>query len=98
MQKPPREENGGEEASTRYRIFNIGNNRPVELLKLIQVLEEKIGKKAKINWLPMQAGDVPTTYADIDNLSREVGYRPHTSIEEGIGRFVDWYRDFYKSA
>ncbi|MBZ5523751.1 MAG: NAD-dependent epimerase [Acidobacteriia bacterium] len=82
--------------SPYYRIYNIGNNQPVELLKLIQVLEEKIGKKAVIRWLPIQPGDVPVTYADIDGLSREVGYRPHTPIEEGISRFVDWYREHYK--
>ncbi len=68
----------------------------MELGKLIQVLEDKIGKKAIIKWLPMQPGDVPVTYADIDKLSRAVDYRPHTPIEEGIGRFVDWYREYYK--
>jgi UDP-glucuronate 4-epimerase len=78
-----------------YRVYNIGHNHPVELLKLIRVLENKIGKKANIKWLPMQPGDVPVTYADIDRLGEEVGYRPHTSIEEGISRFVDWYREFY---
>ncbi|MGH9636416.1 MAG: hypothetical protein ACRD72_16420, partial [Candidatus Angelobacter sp.] len=77
------------------RIYNIGHNHPVELLKLIRVLENKIGKKANIKWLPMQPGDVPVTYADIDRLGEEVGYRPQTSIEEGVSRFVDWYREFY---
>ena len=96
MEKPPKGASGAQfEGSSRYRIFNIGNNQPVELLRLIQILEEKIGKKAVINWLPMQPGDVPVTYADIDNLCHEAGYRPHTSIEEGISRFVDWYRNYY---
>lgn len=84
--------------SPLYRIFNIGNHQPVELLKLIQVMEEKIGKKAVIRWLPMQPGDVPATYADIEGLSSVAGYRPHTPIEEGIGRFVDWYREYYKAS
>ncbi len=83
-------------SSQYYQLYNIGNNQPVELGKLIQVLEDKIGKKAIIKWLPMQPGDVPVTYADIDKLSRAVDYRPHTPIEEGIGRFVDWYREYYK--
>ena len=59
------------------------------------MLENKIEKKANIKWLPMQPGDVPVTYADIDRLGEDVGYRPHTSIEEGVSRFVDWYREFY---
>ncbi len=79
-----------------YRLYNIGNNRPVELSRFISVLEEKIGKKAVKNLLPMQAGDVPETCADIDDLTRDVGFRPKTSIEDGIGRFVDWYRDYYR--
>jgi UDP-glucuronate 4-epimerase len=60
------------------------------------VLEEKIGKKAIVEWLPMHAGDVPVTYADVDQLSRTVGYRPRTSIDEGVSHFVAWYRDYYK--
>jgi UDP-glucuronate 4-epimerase len=79
-----------------YQIYNIGNNQPVELLKLIRVLEDKIGKKAVLQLLPMQPGDVPTTYADIEALSLRIGYRPSTSIEEGVSRFVDWYRGYYK--
>jgi UDP-glucuronate 4-epimerase len=88
-------ENGGE-AAPRYRIFNIGNNQPVELTRLIQVLEDKIGHKALTRGLPMQPGDVPVTYAEIDKLAKEIGYRPHTPIEEGVSRFVDWYRAYYK--
>ena len=86
----------GSEASVHYRIYNIGNNEPVELTKLIEILEKKIGKKAMTKLLPMQPGDVPTTYADIDELSAVAGYRPHTPIEVGVGRFVDWYREHYR--
>lgn len=79
-----------------YRVFNIGNNKPVELLRFIEVLEDKIGKKAVKNFLPLQPGDVPETYADIDALKNETGFRPSTPIEEGIGNFVDWYLEYYK--
>lgn len=79
-----------------YKIYNIGNNNPVELLRFIEVLEKALGKEAQKNLLPIQAGDVPATYADVDDLMRDVGFKPATSIEEGIGRFVAWYREFYK--
>lgn len=79
-----------------YRVFNIGNNKPVELLHFIEVLEEKLGKKAIKNLLPIQPGDVPETFADIDALEKAVGFRPTVSIEDGIGKFVDWYREYYK--
>lgn len=79
-----------------YSIYNIGNNSPVELSRFIEVLESCLGRKAEKNYLPMQAGDVPATYADIDDLSRDVGFRPSTPIEEGIARFVSWYRDYYR--
>jgi len=79
-----------------YRIFNIGNNQPVELMDFIAALENKLGKKAQMRLLPMQPGDVPETYADVDDLMDEVGFRPCTSIHEGIGRFVEWYREYYK--
>lgn len=79
-----------------YRIFNIGNNNPVKLLKFIEVLENIIGKKAEKNFLPMQKGDVLTTFADIDNLSNIVDYRPRTTIDEGLSKFVQWYREYYK--
>ncbi|GFE58146.1 NAD-dependent epimerase [Geobacter sp. AOG1] len=78
-----------------YRIYNIGNNRPVELLYFIEVLEECLGKKAVKNLLPMQAGDVPATCADVDDLMRDVGFKPATGIEEGVGQFVAWYRAYY---
>lgn len=79
-----------------YLIYNIGHNQPVELTKLIQLMEEKIGKKAIVRYLPMQPGDVPVTYAAIDELSQATGYRPDTPIEQGVSRFVDWYREYYK--
>lgn len=79
-----------------YRIYNIGSNRPVELLRYIEVLEDCLGKKAEKNLLPLQPGDVPDTYADVDALVDDVGYRPSTPVEEGVSRFVDWYRGYYK--
>lgn len=82
-------------SSAPYRIYNVGNHRPVELTEFIRVLEQKLGKKARLKLLPMQPGDVPATYADVDDLSRDIGFTPETSIEEGLGRFVDWYRKYY---
>jgi len=79
-----------------YSIYNIGNNSPVELSRFIEAIEECLGITAEKNYLPLQAGDVPATYADIDDLSRDVGFRPATTVEEGIARFVSWYRDYYK--
>jgi UDP-glucuronate 4-epimerase len=79
-----------------YAIYNIGNNSPVELGRFIEVLEACLGREAEKNYLPLQAGDVPATYADIDDLCRDVGFRPATTIEEGIARFVSWYREYYK--
>ena len=78
-----------------YRIYNIGNNRPVELLRLVELLETCLGRKAVKNLLPMQPGDAPETFADIDDLVRDVGFQPGTSIEEGIARFVQWYRGYH---
>jgi UDP-glucuronate 4-epimerase len=78
-----------------YRIYNIGNQRPVSLLRYIEVLEQCLGRKAQKNLVPMQLGDVRDTWADIDALARDVGYRPRTEIEEGVGRFVEWYLDYY---
>ncbi|MBD2743498.1 NAD-dependent epimerase [Coleofasciculus sp. FACHB-1120] len=78
-----------------YKIYNIGNNTPVELGRFIEVLEDCLGMKAVKNMLPMQPGDVPETYADISDLQRDVGFKPSTSIEVGIPRFVEWYRSFY---
>lgn len=79
-----------------YRIYNIGNNQPVELSRFIEVIEEEIGKQAEKNMMPMQPGDVPATYADIDKLEATVGFRPSTSIEHGVRRFVQWYREYYQ--
>ena len=78
-----------------FRIYNIGNNAPVPLMRYIEVLEECLGRKATKNFLPLQLGDVPETFADIDDLVRDVGYRPATSVEEGVSRFVDWFCDYY---
>ncbi|NCA69960.1 MAG: NAD-dependent epimerase [Sphingobacteriia bacterium] len=85
-------------ASSRapYRIYNIGNNQPVELMDYIQVLEDCLGRKARINQLPLQPGDVPDTFADVTDLVRDTGYQPSTTISEGVARFVDWYRGFYR--
>jgi UDP-glucuronate 4-epimerase len=78
-----------------YRIYNIGNNKPVELMRYIKVLEQSLGKKAKLEMLPMQPGDVPATMADVSALEADIGYRPKTTVEEGVPRFVEWYRSYY---
>lgn len=78
-----------------YRLYNIGNNSPVELMHFVECIEKELGREAIKNFLPMQPGDVPMTYADIDDMSEDMGYAPNTPIEQGIGRFVAWYRDFY---
>ncbi len=79
-----------------FRIYNIGNNQPVELLRYIEVLEECLGVKASRNLLPLQPGDVPDTFADVEDLVRDVGYRPTTSVESGVRQFVEWFVDYYK--
>ncbi len=79
-----------------YRIYNIGNNEPVELLRYIEVIEECVGKKAEKNLLPLQPGDVPDTYANVEDLVADVDYKPATPVEVGIRNFVDWYREYYK--
>ncbi len=78
-----------------YKVYNIGNNKPVELLRFIEVIEEKLKKKAIKNFLPLQDGDVPETYADVDDLMRDANFKPSTSIEEGIGKFINWYKEYY---
>jgi UDP-glucuronate 4-epimerase len=83
-------------SSAPFAVYNIGNNKPVELGYFIQALENALGRKAKKNMLPMQPGDVPATYADIDSLTRDVGFKPDTPIEEGLQKFVDWYKDYYQ--
>ncbi len=79
-----------------YRIYNIGNNQPVELMRYIQVLENCLGKKARMELLPLQDGDVPATYADVTALERDVGFRPRTPVETGVAKFVEWYKQYYK--
>ena len=78
-----------------YKIYNIGNNQPVELMYFIEVLENCLGKTADKNMMSIQPGDVPATYADVDDLIEDVGFKPATPIEEGIAKFVDWYREYY---
>jgi UDP-glucuronate 4-epimerase len=78
-----------------YRLYNIGNHEPVELMEFIAVLESKLGVKAKLNLLPIQPGDVPATWADVGELMHDVGFSPSTPIDVGVGRFVDWYRAYY---
>jgi UDP-glucuronate 4-epimerase len=88
---------GGPGASAApWRVYNIGNNKPEELMTVVALLERELGRTAKKQYLPMQPGDVPETFADVRDLEREVGFRPKTSIEEGIRRFVAWYRDYHK--
>ncbi|MDR2614471.1 MAG: NAD-dependent epimerase [Candidatus Accumulibacter sp.] len=79
-----------------WRVYNIGSHRPVELLDYIAALEKALGKKANMELLPLQPGDVPDTYADVDDLARDFQYQPNTPVEEGIRRFVAWYRDYFK--
>ena len=80
-----------------YRVYNIGNHQPVQLLRYIEVLEDCLGRKALRNLLPLQPGDVPDTYADVSALHRDTDYTPSTTIETGVSRFVEWYRDFYRA-
>ncbi|MBK1645450.1 capsular biosynthesis protein CpsI [Thiocapsa imhoffii] len=79
-----------------YKIYNIGNNTPVELMEYIRLLEVALGRKAEMNLLPLQPGDVPDTYADVADLVRDTGYCPATPVAEGVARFVEWYRGFYR--
>lgn len=83
-------------SSAPFRLYNIGNSRPVELMRYIEVLEQYLGRKAEKNFLPMQPGDVPATFADVDDLVAAVGYRPNTPVEVGVPRFVEWYLEYYK--
>ncbi|HEY0941067.1 MAG TPA: NAD-dependent epimerase [Steroidobacter sp.] len=79
-----------------YRLYNIGNNQPVELMRYIECIETNLGKKAQKNLLPLQAGDVPDTFADVNDLVQDVGYKPATPVEEGVRRFIEWYLGYYK--
>ncbi len=78
-----------------YRIYNIGNNQPVELMRIIECLEQSLGRVAEKRFLPMQPGDVPATFADMEDLTTDVGFKPSTPIEEGIERFATWYETYY---
>jgi UDP-glucuronate 4-epimerase len=97
---PPNEQWSGDNPDPRsskapWRIYNIGNNAPVPLMRCIEAIEQALGKKTTKELLPLQAGDVPDTYANVDDLVREFGYKPETPIEEGIKRFVEWYRGYF---
>jgi len=96
--KPQAVAHDADDATTAapYRVYNIGNNQPVELMHLIETLEAALGRKAEKNMLPMQPGDVQATYANIDALQRDVGFRPNTPIEAGVGKFVEWYKNYHK--
>ncbi len=85
------------EPATNYKIYNIGNHSPETLMDFIEAIESALGKKAEKNFLPMQAGDVPATYADVQDLMKDVDFKPDTSLNEGIQHFVDWYRDYYNA-
>ena len=82
-------------SSAPYRLYNIGNNAPVQLMDFVKAIEDKLGKKAQLNLLPMQPGDVSETYADTTTLLEQTGYKPNTSIQDGINSFIDWYNEFY---
>jgi UDP-glucuronate 4-epimerase len=82
-------------SSAPYKIFNIGNGAPVELMRYINALEEALGKKSSYNMMDIQPGDVPATHADTSALEAYVGFRPNTSVEDGVSRFIDWYKEFY---
>jgi UDP-glucuronate 4-epimerase len=85
-------------SSAPWRIYNIGNNNPVEVLEVVEILEQAVGKKAIRELVPMQPGDVPATYADVDDLMREVGFKPSTPIAEGIARFITWFNAYQRGA
>jgi UDP-glucuronate 4-epimerase len=85
-----------ESSKAPYRVFNIGNNEPIALMTFIESIEKAAGKVADKNYMPMQAGDVPATFADIDSLQKEVGFKPNTNIEYGMQQFVDWYKSYNK--
>ena len=78
-----------------WRVYNIGNNNPADVPKVVAILEKELGRIAQKELLPMQSGDVPATYADVDDRMREIGFRPSTSIEDGVRRFVAWFREYH---
>ncbi len=79
-----------------YKLYNIGNNQPVALMDFVRAIEKAIGKKAEIDYLPMQPGDVPATYADVSDLISDTGFKPATPVDQGVQNFVDWYREYYQ--
>ena len=93
--KAPAKVENGDKSGAPYRLYNIGNNQPVQLLELVALLEQHLHKKASIDLLPMQPGDVPITYADVDALAAAVGYRPRTSLKKGIGKFMEWFESYH---
>ncbi len=102
LDKPPQGDSGwsGKDpdpsrSRAPYRLYNIGNNSPVELMEFIEAIEKALGKNATKNFLPMQPGDVPATWADVDDLVKDFGYAPSVTIQEGVSRFVKWYMDFF---
>lgn len=100
MHKPPQPQknlstDAQDESTVPYKLYNIGNNSPVELMKFIEIIETALGKKAQKNFLPMQPGDVPATYADVEDLMKDVEFKPNTSIEEGMHKFIQWYTEYY---
>jgi UDP-glucuronate 4-epimerase len=97
MHRPPSSESEALVNQAPYKLYNIGNHQPVTLKRFIEVIEQATGKAAQKHYLPMQPGDVPVTYADVEDLMRDVGFKPSTSIETGIGKFVEWYREYYSS-
>ncbi|WP_315859815.1 NAD-dependent epimerase [Enterococcus raffinosus] len=101
INKPPKEnskwtESQLSESWAPYKIYNIGNNSPVKLLSFIEILEKHLGMQAQKNFKPMQSGDVKKTYADVSDLERDIGFKPQTSLDEGLKKFVKWYKDYYK--
>jgi UDP-glucuronate 4-epimerase len=97
MYQPPQSQapSGEQAGKVPYKLYNIGNHQPVELLHFIEIIEQLLGKEAQKNFLPMQPGDVPMTYADVDDLMQDVGFKPDTPIEVGLAKFVEWYREYY---
>ena len=82
-------------SNARYKVYNLGNHHPIDLLTFVSIIERAMGKKAYKVFLPLQPGDVPCTYADMDDFARDFGFRPCTPIEQGLRRFVQWYREYY---
>jgi UDP-glucuronate 4-epimerase len=98
MKNPPSQLAGELNSNARYRIYNIGNNNPVKLADFIEAIETALGQSAQKRFLPMQPGDVPCTFADIDDLTQDIGFKPTTNIQTGIQRFIDWYLNYYNAA